>query len=328
MVRESLTVTDGFLLYNQRIVVSESLQQDTLTKLHAGHQGIRRCRLRAQSSVWWPNLSTQIQNLIQNCPTCLQHQTPYKEPMLSSELPDYPWQKVGSDLFELKGVHYLLVVDYFSRFVEISKMSSTTSASIISALKSIFSRYGIPMIFISDNGPQYASTEFKEFSQTYNFQHLTSSPYYPQGNGLAERMVQTVKRLLSRSDDPYLSMLIYRTTPLPWCRYSPAELLMGRKMRPNIPILKEKLLPELPNYIKFKESDQKFKQSQKSNYDRRHAVHPLPPIPDDSQVWVTTESRQTSGQIVSRANTPRSYVVQTDSGTVRRNRRHLTAWYA
>ena len=165
------------------------------------------------------------------------------------------------------------------------------------------------MIFISDNGPQYASTEFKEFSQTYNFQHLTSSPYYPQGNGLAERMVQTVKRLLSHSDDPYLSILIYRTTPLPWCGYSPAELLMGRKMRANIPILKEKLLPELPDYKKFKENDQKFKQSQKSNYDRRHAVHPLPPIPDDNRVWVTTESRQTSGQIVSRANTPRSYVV-------------------
>ena len=139
-------------------------------------------------------------------------QTPHKEPILSSELPDYPWQKVGSDLFELKGVHYLLVVDYFSRFVEISKMSSTTSASIISALRSIFSRYGIPMIFISDNGPQYASTEFKEFSQTYNFQHLTSSPYYPQGNGLAERMVQTVKRLLSRSDDPYLSVDLQNNT--------------------------------------------------------------------------------------------------------------------
>ena len=165
------------------------------------------------------------------------------------------------------------------------------------------------MIFISDNGPQYPSTEFKEFSQTYNFQHLTSSPYYLQGNGLAERMVQTVKKLLSRSGDPYLSMLIYRTTPLPWCGYSPAELLIGRKMRANIPILKEKLLPELPDYKKFKENDQKFKQSQKSNYDRRHAVYPLPPIPDDSQVWVTTESRQTSGQIVSRANTPRSYVV-------------------
>ena len=113
--------------------------------------------------------------------------------MLLSELPDYPWKKVGSDIFNLKGVDYLLVVDYFTRFVEISKMSSITSTSIISALKSTFFRYGIPSIFVSDNGPQYASKEFQEFSQAYNFQCVTSSPYYPQGNGLAERTVQTVK---------------------------------------------------------------------------------------------------------------------------------------
>ena len=325
IIREALTVTNRLLLYNQRIVVPASLQQETLSKLHTGHQGIRRCRLRAQSSVWWPNLSSQLQTLIQDCPTCLQHKTPHKEPMLSSELPDHPWQKVGSDIFHLKGVDYLLVVDYFSRFVEISKMSSITSTSIISALKSTFSRYGIPSIFVSDNGPQYASKEFQEFSQAYNFQCVTSSPYYPQGNGLAERTVKTVKGLLSRSDDPYLSMLVYRTTLLPWCGYSPAELLMGRKMRTNIPILNEKLFPELPDYEKFKQCDKTFKESQKCNYDRRHAAHPLPHLPDNSKVWVTTENRQMPGQIVSRATTPRSYLVQTDSGTVRRNRRHLTA---
>ena len=176
MARESLTVTDGILLYNQCTVVPVSLQQDILTKLHAGHQGIRRSRLRAQSSVWWPNLSSQIQILIQNCQTCLQYQTPHTEPMLSSELPYYPWQKVGSDLFELKGVHYLLVVDYFSRFVEISKMSSTTSASIISALKATFSRYGIPMSFISDNGPHMLQKNSKNSLRHITFYILQVAP--------------------------------------------------------------------------------------------------------------------------------------------------------
>ena len=89
--------------------------------------------------------------------------------MLSSELPEYPWQKLGSDLFELKGVHYLLVVDYYSRFIDISKMSSATSASIISALKSTFSRYGIPSISVSNDGPPYASKEFEQFTHSYNF---------------------------------------------------------------------------------------------------------------------------------------------------------------
>ena len=172
-MREALTFKDGLLLFNQRIVVPTSLQQETLIKLHAGHQGIHRCRLRAQSSVWWPKISIEIQTLIEQCPVCAQHQSPHKEPMIATSLPDHPWQKLGSDLFELKGTHYLLVVDYFSCFVEISKLSFTTSFSVISELKSTFSRHDIPTEFISDNGPQYASKEFDEFSKlSYNKQPI------------------------------------------------------------------------------------------------------------------------------------------------------------
>ena len=63
--------------------------------------------------------------------------------------------------------------------MEIQKLSSTTSASIIKALKAIFARYGIPASLMSDNGPQFASGEMKEFAESYNFNHITSSPHYP-----------------------------------------------------------------------------------------------------------------------------------------------------
>ena len=114
-------------------------------------------------------------------------------------------------------------------------------------------------------------------------------------------------------------MLVYRSTVLPWCGYSPVELLMGRKMRTNITILNEKLFPELPDYEKFQQFDKTFKESQKCNYDRHHAAHPLLHLPDNSKVWVITENRQMPGQVVSRATTPRFYLVQTDGRTVRRN---------
>ncbi len=102
-------------------------------------------------------------------------------------------------------------------------------------MKSIFSRHGIPRTVVSDNGPQYNSTEMKDLSSSYEFNHVTSSPRYPQSNGLAERTVKTVKGLLEQTTDPYLSLLTYRATPFPWCRLSPTELLMGRRLKTDVP---------------------------------------------------------------------------------------------
>ena len=102
---------------------------------------------------------------------------------MPTELPKRPWLKLGSDLFEYKGATYILIVDYFSRFVEILKLSTTTSTSIIVALKTIFCRHGFPETLVTDNGPQYSSAEFHFFSESYDFKHITSSPYYPRGNG-------------------------------------------------------------------------------------------------------------------------------------------------
>ena len=107
-MRSEFSMGGNLLLYRRRIVVPRSLQQETLKKIHAGHQGIQRCRLRAQSSVWWPGPEK-------------------REPLISSKLPDYPWMKVGSDLFTLNHSTYLLTVDYFSRWPKVVKLSSVTS---------------------------------------------------------------------------------------------------------------------------------------------------------------------------------------------------------
>ena len=131
------------------IIVPKCLQKETLLKLHSGHQGIEWCHMRALSSVWWPGLSNDVWQMNQRCPECLKRSTSHCEPMIPSKLPDYrlyPWQKVATDLFELKGVTYLLVVDYFSRFPEVAKLTTTTPASVIAALKYIFSQHGIPEV--------------------------------------------------------------------------------------------------------------------------------------------------------------------------------------
>ena len=114
----------------------------------------------------------------------------------------------------MKSSNYILIIDYFSRFIEVIKLKSTTSGAIIEALNSVFFHYGIPETIMSDNGPQYSSNEFKVYAKKYNFSHVTNSLLFSQSNGQVECAVQTVKRLLKRSDDPYMALLTYRSTPL------------------------------------------------------------------------------------------------------------------
>ena len=167
-----------------------------------------------------------MEELVLNCPECLRSQRQRPQPLTPTPLPQLPWQKVAIDLFDWKQETYLLVVDYFSRYIEIARFNRPTTTEVVTHLKSIFARHGIPETLISDNGPQYASREFAEFAQDYEFQHRTSSPYFPQVNGEAERAVGTIKSLLGKKGDPYKALLAYRSTPLQ-IGYSPAELLMG-----------------------------------------------------------------------------------------------------
>jgi len=185
-------------------------------------------------------------------------------------------------------------------------------------LKSIFARHGIPDTVISDNGPQYSATVFSNFSKEYGFTHVTSSPRYPQANGEAERAVKTVKELLKKNDDPYLAILAYRSTPLE-NGYSPAELLMGRRLRTTVPTINQQLIPQLPEASKL-HKEKNLRQRQKKNFDRRFRTRELKPLEKGDKVWITDSN--TKGTVVEN-NQPRSYVVVTDGGTYQRNRRHL-----
>ena len=237
-------------------------------------------------------------------------------------MPANPWQKVGTDLFVWDNATYLLVVDYYSHFIEIAKLSRTTSQGVIDHLKSIFARHGIPQVVVSDNGPQYASSLFKDFANQYGFHHNTSSPRYPQANGEAERAVQTVKRLLLKSKDPYLALLSYRSTPLK-IGYSPAELLMGRNLRSNLPTTQQQLKPHTPNQKKVRFKDLNIEESQKRYYDRRHRVKDMPPLRTGVGVWIPDQDIHGTVQA---EHSTRSYTVCTPSGIIRQNRRDLNLY--
>uniref|UniRef100_A0A1X7VX55 Integrase catalytic domain-containing protein n=1 Tax=Amphimedon queenslandica TaxID=400682 RepID=A0A1X7VX55_AMPQE len=104
--------------------------------------------------------------------------------------------------------------------------SNTATKQVVQAQKKWFLRHGIPENLNSDNGPQFSSQVFADFSQSYGFKHNTSSPHFPLSNGLAERNIQTVK-MFEMSKDSFMALVTYQSTPLLWCQHSPAESLMG-----------------------------------------------------------------------------------------------------
>ena len=320
--RAQLTLVNNLLLYESRIVIPSALRQDVLEKLHEGHQGIVKCRRRAVQSVWWPGVSKNIKELIDNCRICCQTTKNHPEPLIPTPMPARPWQRIATDLMEFKKVQYLVVVDYYSRYIELSKLESTLSASIINHLKSIMARHGVPETLVSDNGPQFSSKEFVLFAKDYGFSHITSSPGHASGNGEVERAVRTIKELLYAAKDPYSALLNYRSTPLA-NGYSPAELLMSRKIRTKLPELPRNLHPVLPNQRHLQEREETSRVNMKLNFDKHYAAKLLPILREGDEVWL--RDRKESGKVCGKANSnlDRSYVVKTPTTEIRRNRVQL-----
>ena len=285
-----------------------------MCKLHEGHQGVVRCRSRAQSSVWLPGLSRQLEELVRRCTTCAVERCNPSEPMIASDTALRPWQKVGMHMFVYKKATYLLVVDYTSSYV--AKLAATTSPDVILHLRSIFTRHGIPETVVSDNGPQCASYEFAQFASEEGFIHVTSSPRYPQSNGKAERKLQTVTAMLKKSVDPFGALLAYRTTSLE-CGYSPAQLLMGRQLRTSILVMASTLQTRWNESKQLRNRQENIKTRQTVDYDRYHRAQHLSTLSAGDPVWA--QDAKIGGTVVGKAGTPRSYLVHTPTTCLRRN---------
>ena len=313
-----LTIADDLLLYDDRIVVPRSMRLEILERLHEGHLGITKCTARARESVWWPWINQSVQDRVMKCRTCQLTKPAPKETLMPSSFPSRPWERVGTDLFTHQGRTYVLVVDYFSRWVEMRALDgNTTSAEVVARMKSIFATHGIPETVMSDNGPQYSGTPFREFATEYGFTHVTSSPRFPQANGEAERAVQTVKNMLRRCKDPYMGLLAYRTAPL-HNGFSPAELLMGRQLNTRLPVLPSQLAPQKKDQSPLQAKEEVYRHKMKDHYDKSHRAKDLAPLRPDQEVWIRDLER--SGRVVRPDANPRSYVIQSGSQTIRRNR--------
>ena len=265
-------------------------------------------------------MCSQIEETSVTCPQCLDNRNNnQKEPMTLHEIPKLPWTKIGCDIFELDGKLYIAVIDYYSKFIEMSRIPDKYSTAIIKILKSIFTRHGIPIELIADNNP-FNSQEMNAFYHEYGFRISPSSPRYPQSNGMSEMAVRICKRIIKKCDDPALGMLEYSNTPLTGMEYSPCQLLMNRSTRTKLPIHEKLLHPSIPHNAHEQMTQLKLKQ--KEYYDRSSRT--LPEIfpneivrihkPSTPNIWSKALVKEKSGH-------PNSYIVTTENGkSYRRNR--------
>ena len=320
-VAAELFEADNLLMRGSRIVIPPSLREETLGQIHSSHQGISKCRERARQSVWWPGISKELERVVQRCTECCKAQSQRAQPLVPTPLPELPWQKVATDLFQWKQKTFLLVIDYYSRYIEVARLNNSTAEEVVAYTKSIFARHGIPETVVSDNGPQYTSEMYAEFAKSYQFEHVTSSPYYPKSNGEAERAVGTIKRMWEKCDDPYLALLAYRSTPL-HIGYSPSELLMSRMLRSTVPTTRGQRFPRVLDQDTVRVLDNKTKGRQKKNHDSHHGARALPPLNPGDSIWIP--DRQVEARVDQEVG-PQSYEVTSSDGSYRRNRRDLVS---
>ncbi|XP_048239742.1 uncharacterized protein K02A2.6-like [Haliotis rufescens] len=328
--RDELTIQDGIILHGPRVVIPLALRDEIKRKLHVGHMGINSCLRRAKTLVFWPLMSSDIRQYIESCDICARFsdkQSP--EPLIMHEIPDHPWEKVGTDIFTIEGRNYLVTTDYYSNFFEIDFLPETTSDVVVTKLKHHFARHGIPKVVISDGGPQYTSEKFKKFSQSWGFSHETSSPGNSKANGAAEAAVKVAKRMMKKclaaKEDPYLGLLNVRNTPTEGVQTSPAQRLFGRRTRTQVPCTLKTIQHDSGPDDKQQLEDKRMLVVERHN--RKYSGRPLKPLQVGDTVRmqpIQTGRKEWNEATVTDEIKPRTYSVRSDNGhCFKRNRQQL-----
>lgn len=245
------SLENGCIFYGHRICIPASFREKVLNELHTGHIGGVKMKMLARAHVFWPNINKDIETRVERCTECQLHaNNPGKATNHPWQQPRFPWDRIHIDYAgPFYGHTFLVVVDSYSKWLEVFRTSSMTCSATIELLDSLFARYGYPITLVSDNGTNFTSQDFKEFLDRCGIVHILTAPYHPSSNGQAERFVQTFKQNLRKvlPNSPTRSqvdaelnkfLLSYRRAPHVGTGESPARLFLNRNIRSGIDLLK------------------------------------------------------------------------------------------
>ena len=242
---DKVSVKEICLLLGTRVIIPQKLQSRVLAD--ENHMGSNRVKALAKSHIWWPSLDMKLKELCKKCEICQSQRNkppagiphPWMHPTAA-------WERVYADFAELEGQNYLIMIDAYSKWLEVHEMgTSTTASTTIEVMRQVFSFHGIPRRSVTDNGPQFRSVEFQDFKKGNDVKHPLTPPYHPSSNGQAERAVQIFKRAMKtrpkgRTIRHQISILLlqYRSTPNTSTGKTPSELLMKRVLQTRLSLVK------------------------------------------------------------------------------------------
>ncbi|PFX18927.1 Transposon Ty3-G Gag-Pol polyprotein [Stylophora pistillata] len=281
MVRNELTFIGQVILRGTRILIPKVLRLRVLELAHEGHQGIVKMKERLSSKVWWPGVDKAVELKCRECYGCqLVTKKTFTPPVKITRMPERPWHDLRLDLLGPMptGEYLLVIVDYFSRWVEVDIIKSTASETIIKCLDKQFSRYGVPNTLRTDNGPNLVCTEMEEYLNEMGSEHRLTTPLWPRADGEVQRQnrshLKTVRVAHAEKRDWRLELnkylLAYHSTPHVTVGQSPAELLLGRKLSTKLPEVTDLEESEDPGYQQARDRDSEKKQVGADHADKRH----------------------------------------------------------
>lgn len=282
------------LLRGTKIVMPKELHGRTLELAHEGHPGISKMKQRLRTKVWWPKIDTEAEAFVKKCHGCMMVcAPPPPEPIRRTKLPEKKWQHVAIDFLGPlpSNDHLLVVVDYFSRFIEIEVMRSIDADATIWRLKVIFARLGYPESITADNGRQFVSEKFKAFCLEKGIELISTTPYWPQQNGEVERQNRSIlKRLIisqnekrNWKEDLLDYLIMYRTTPHSTTGRTPSEMMFGRTSRDKLPAIDQPVGMECDEEVRDRDKQTKDKGKEYAD-ERRHAKSSE--IKEGDEVWL------------------------------------------
>ena len=321
--RDEISVSDHILLWSSRVTIPPKARERVLEVLHSTHPGVSRMKSLAQSYVWWPSMDSDIESRVKNCQLCQQSlNSPSKAPLHPWEWPERTWSRVHVDYAgPMDGLMFLILVDAYSKWMEVVPVKSATSQTTIEKLN--YFCYSRPTRDVSNR--QWLSIHQRRV-QRVHFAECDSSCIcftlllvieWP-----SERAVQSFKSAMRKMPEASIETRIakflfhQRLTPHTSTGNSPAELLMGRRPRSLVDVVR----PDLSISVR------QHQESQKRKHDH-HAKTRQFSIGDS--VFVRNFSQQypqptwLSGEIVSVCG-PVSYTVRMSAHqTVRRHDDHI-----